>query len=265
MVSQPGKEFYHVDISDVGQPVVKSKKQNGPMVLRWITILIVSSAFFLALKALYLGGLSPHFESYYEEPAGEKRGFGEEEVIVVKDSLIVTSSSADYGVYSSYMSSYPFLDGGILAEPYRDTLINVTNSLSECNYEWSLQGPLNSNSRYSSELIQGASGVGNQYITISPSHYGTYILNITEVYGSDATVGRTLQQTVFVRYVRRELTSLTDSDREEFLDAYYTLWSTNTVDGKGTYGDEYKSLFYFASLHNDGKEGRYGHLAAVSC
>jgi hypothetical protein len=54
-----------------------------------------------------------------------------------------------------------------------------------------------------------------------------------------------------VKYIRRELSSLNDDDREEFLDAFHTLWTTSTTDGKMKYGDAYKSLFYFASLHND--------------
>jgi hypothetical protein len=36
------------------------------------------------------------------------------------------------------------------------------------------------------------------------------------------------------------------------LDAFSTLWKVNTVDGVELYGAEYKSLYYFASIHNDG-------------
>lgn len=57
---------------------------------------------------------------------------------------------------------------------------------------------------------------------------------------------------MWVRYVRRELSSLTDDDREAFLDALVTLWQVNTVDGVKLYGANYKSLHYFASIHNDG-------------
>eukprot|EP01034_Spumella_vulgaris_P043669 gene43669-54251_t len=37
------------------------------------------------------------------------------------------------------------------------------------------------------------------------------------------------KQEVVVKYVRRELSTLTDSDREEFLDAMKTLWDVDTV------------------------------------
>jgi hypothetical protein len=36
------------------------------------------------------------------------------------------------------------------------------------------------------------------------------------------------------------------------LDALVTLWQVNTVDGMKLYGSKYKSLHYFASIHNDG-------------
>ena len=48
----------------------------------------------------------------------------------------------------------------------------------------------------------------------------------------DDSANSILTQTVWVKYVRRELQSLTDDDREEFLDALHTLWEVNTVDGK---------------------------------
>ena len=56
----------------------------------------------------------------------------------------------------------------------------------------------------------------------------------------------------WVKYVRREISTLTDNDREEFLDAFHTLWEVNTVDGMAKYGERYKSIYWFAILHNDG-------------
>jgi hypothetical protein len=40
-------------------------------------------------------------------------------------------------------------------------------------------------------------------------------------------------------------------DREEFLDAYRTLWDVSTSEGVTLYGDRYKSLMYLAMVHND--------------
>lgn len=76
---------------------------------------------------------------------------------------------------------------------------------------------------------------------------------------------------LYVRYVRRELRSLTDADREDFLDALKTLYDVDTVTGtyyivklfllwlpiwyllgQSRYGSSYKSLYYFVSIHVDG-------------
>ena len=53
---------------------------------------------------------------------------------------------------------------------------------------------------------------------------------------------RVLEQNVWVKYVRRELQSLTENDRTEFLDAFHTLWSVNTRNGVERYGDRYRSI-----------------------
>ena len=56
------------------------------------------------------------------------------------------------------------------------------------------------------------------------------------------TTNRVLEQNVWVKYVRRELQSLTENDRTEFLDAFHTLWSVNTKNGVEKYGDRYRSI-----------------------
>jgi hypothetical protein len=80
---------------------------------------------------------------------------------------------------------------------------------------------------------------------------GQYTLSVSESGCDDDNLGRSVEQSVWVKYVRRELMSLTVADRETFLDAFSTLWKVNTKDGVGLYGSEYKSLYYFASIHND--------------
>lgn len=153
----------------------------------------------------------------------------------------------EYGDTSAGKASYPFLADSILLEPSRDNSINITSISDGCKYDWVLTGP--------SELP-----VGDQYIysgsttegslVVAPKTVGTYSLSISEsCSGSDE---RTLAKKAYVKYVRRELSTLTNEDREAFLDAFATLWTVNTVDGKELFGDSYKSLFYFATLHNDG-------------
>ena len=162
------------------------------------------------------------------------------------DELSVTACN-EYGDTSSGKSGYPFMEDAILLEPNRDNYVNITEIVSGCKYDWILTGP----SAYpvdDQDIYSGHTEVGQ--LTVAPKIVGKYNLSISE--SCDNEAGRTLLQTVWVKYVRRELSTLTDSDREEFLDAFATLWTLNTVDGKAKFGETYKSLFYFATLHNDG-------------
>lgn len=43
-----------------------------------------------------------------------------------------------------------------------------------------------------------------------------------------------------LKYVRREIRQLTDSDREAFFDAMETLYRLPTAEGHAMYGDDYK-------------------------
>jgi hypothetical protein len=58
-------------------------------------------------------------------------------------------------------------------------------------------------------------------------------------------------ETVYVKYVRRELDQLTDEDREIFLDAMVTMWKVSTVEGQILFGNDYKSAQYFIQVHID--------------
>jgi hypothetical protein len=94
---------------------------------------------------------------------------------------------------------------------------------------------------------------------------------------------RTLHTSIWVKYVRREISTLTDTDREEFLNALHVLWDVSSkkgsakvravlvhwcliitrkssnrpsfpcvFGGSAQYTDAYKSINYFALVYNDG-------------
>lgn len=50
-------------------------------------------------------------------------------------------------------------------------------------------------------------------------------------------------------YVKREIRSLTVEDRENVLDAMFTMWRVGTKEGRQTYGSEYTGLDRFTSVH----------------
>jgi hypothetical protein len=152
----------------------------------------------------------------------------------------------EYGVVNyDTMFSYPFLAKSVLVEPYRETKFTFSSPVVGCSYSWSLEGVTESIGEF---VLTGTSNDGSFYATAYKP--GEYALKITESC-RDGTSGSFTQE-VWVKYVRRELSNLNDVDREEFLDAFRTLWDVNTLEGQGLYGPRYRSLYFFASLHNDG-------------
>lgn len=165
----------------------------------------------------------------------------------VSNYLVVSSVSDSYGIRNATnMPTYAFLVDSVLVEPYKETIIRLTDPIFGCSYEWYF----NDTSGFA--IVNGTSTDGNIAVTLRKA--GKYSLFVSEKCDDvlDSTSSRRLDKNVWVKYVRRELSSLNEEDRENFLDAFYTLWTVSTVEGKKLYGDRYKSVHYFATLHNDG-------------
>jgi hypothetical protein len=158
--------------------------------------------------------------------------------------LTISSVINDYGLYgSSGMMPYTFLQDSFLVEPYKETKITLDGTTIGCSYDWSF-------TKLSDGEIKSSGTSKGCDIIVTLSSVGEYNLAILEDCGED--LKEVLNMSVWVKYVRRELSKLNNMDREEFLDAFHTLWTVSTVAGKTLYGDRYKSLYYFAILHNDG-------------
>ena len=76
---------------------------------------------------------------------------------------------------------------------------------------------------------------------------GLNTANLTVTLADNTTY--TASRTLFATYVRRSLRSLTDSEREEFFDAFATMITTDRADGVAAYGDSYTSLREFVGAH----------------
>ena len=74
------------------------------------------------------------------------------------------------------------------------------------------------------------------------------VLTVTQSVGSSSYFQT---YTLYCKYVRRELRTLTASDRSDFLDAARTLWETSTVEGRELYGERYRDIYSLAIIHND--------------
>ena len=150
----------------------------------------------------------------------------------------------EYSYQNLSTFDYPFLKEALLFEPYKQTKVTVSglSANAGCIVSWSLSLVSNSTTLQSGNLE-------NNTFSLTPSTVGLHSLEITEKCGDIGD--RNYISPVWIKYVRRELLSLTESDREEFLDALSTLWLIDTVSGQELYGENYKSLQYFATIHND--------------
>jgi hypothetical protein len=158
------------------------------------------------------------------------------------NGLKILSVSNEYGLYDpKFIMNYTFLLDSFLVEPYKESTIVLDSARTGCFYDWSF-------TKVSNGVIVSSGTSKDGYIRVTLETVGEYYLVVLGGCG----VKEYLNISVWVKYVRRELTTLNDIDREEFLDAFHTLWTVSTVDGMELYGDRYKSLYYFAILHNDG-------------
>ncbi|CAM9423712.1 unnamed protein product, partial [Ascophyllum nodosum] len=82
-----------------------------------------------------------------------------------------------------------------------------------------------------------ASGSGIEFAVIL-TWLQEHVVTLEEV-NSAGVVLRHLDETVMVKYVRREIRMLTDVERGELLDSMHQLWVVPLDDGKEMYGDDY--------------------------
>lgn len=161
------------------------------------------------------------------------------------NALMISSVSNEYGIWdSTSMLPYSFLQNAFLIEPHKETNIELVNYGTGCSIQWTLTD---------SSGVASSSGTSlNGNMTVTIKTVGQYSLTAIEECGVTSESVRYLNAVIWVKYIRRELSSLNSQDREDFLDAFHTLWTVSTTAGMKLYGDRYKSMYYFATLHNDG-------------
>ena len=173
---------------------------------------------------------------------------------------------------------YPFLKDALLMEPYRLATVTLRDVPDDCGVNWSLtsyddaavvwegttipaavtaadadtDADADADTAAAADADADADQLPRDVFTVTPTAPGKYHLTVVEKCGTEQTVTRVLEKAVWVKYVRRELMSLTEQDKAEFLDAFRTLWGVNTRDGMAKYGDGYRSIAHFSMVHNDG-------------
>jgi hypothetical protein len=75
---------------------------------------------------------------------------------------------------------------------------------------------------------------------------------VQRYFGADGSTSYTFTFTLAVKYVRREIRTLSENDREKVFDAMLTLYKTNQTEGEALYGSKYISIETFMYYHLSG-------------
>lgn len=177
-----------------------------------------------------------------------------EEDILVKDSLsLYVNASNEYTSLSRPGEAYPFLRDAIVVEPMKATNMTANIATSEDEIQscaWSIRshssGGVYETKNPKTASIVSSESAGKKMIALfpMPSQY-TITVQCSLLSGDSLK----LSQTVQAFYVRRELRSLTDSDRTLFLDSLTVLMKTSTAEGRVRFGKNYKGLDSLVEMH----------------
>ena len=110
---------------------------------------------------------------------------------------------------------YPWLKGFKLIEPHRDTTLAVVRPREGFDYRWEIRAGGSGSSGGVGDVQATATGAVT-IVVLTQLHENVIVLE--EVNG-DGQVTNRLEETVMVKYVRREIRTLTDDERDELLDA----------------------------------------------
>ncbi|CAN0363328.1 unnamed protein product [Pylaiella littoralis] len=138
---------------------------------------------------------------------------------------------------------YPWLRDVKLIEPHRETTLLVSSPRNGYEYIWEVRGV----DAHEADLRTTASGSeAVVFLTVLDEN----MVTVKEV-NSEGKVVRRLDEVVMVKYVRREIRTLTDEEREELLDAMHHLWDVRVDggDGKELYGEDYADIYAISRLH----------------
>lgn len=153
------------------------------------------------------------------------------------DSFSFNAANKYITLYGKIGRHYPWVDAPVL-EPYLESTLTATSYDPEKEYKWTSQADT------SGQTLE----LTGYEIRVTYQKVDSYVVTVKELEGGHLT--RSFTGKILVRYVRRELRGLDDTDRSSFMRAAATLWNVNADDGKETFGTNYRDIEYLASLHN---------------
>ncbi|CAM9286294.1 unnamed protein product [Phaeothamnion confervicola] len=142
---------------------------------------------------------------------------------------------------------YPWLANTKLVEPHRDTFLSVVDAREGHQYYWTLTD------RYGAVTTLSGETLTHQFTELE-----RHTVTLQEVrpaalaeHGRNS-ITRSYTESVMCKYVRREIRSLTDSERNEMLDAMRTLWVVSSEEGRKLWGPDYTDITGLLKFHHLG-------------
>lgn len=127
-------------------------------------------------------------------------------------------------------------DWGHLAEIYRSTRVEASTTVDDCLYGWT---------KVDTHGTETFTGYGDHVEMIFESIGWNGISLLIKCPSTEVTA----TYPVMVKYVRREIRLLNQSDRSTFFDTLYTTYTTEQVDGERAYGKKFRSIKRLVSEH----------------
>ena len=162
-------------------------------------------------------------------------------MLAASDSVFnLAIESPGYGV----VKSVSMLPWDVIAEPFKTQIISITSfsvagkelNLDDFDITWELPNDF---------IVYGNPG------SFELDTIGVYDCTVTATSIKDSEKYSQSFQ-LASKYVRREIRSLTDDDRQLFFDALHEIYSVNSETGKNKYGSKFQTAEYFLFKHLTG-------------
>ena len=223
------------DISYISQPSSCSFFLRKKSVLYSLLVLSIS----VALTISYWNKIDT-LKSVFFTPSA---GFGVEED---DSSISITLLTPGY----SELAVLNYLPWDVVAEPYKDQLLSINYFTDETGTEISMD-EIDETSYSVTWNINGETYTGKEImfrLNLAPQILWQCSVTVSR---SDMVVANR-DFSMAVKYVRREIRSLLDDDRNLFLKTLRLLYDVSTEDGQALYGDKYISAEGLLFRHLNG-------------
>jgi len=163
---------------------------------------------------------------------------GQKQTTVLSTNSLTISIENEYSLRGDpKITAYPWE----IVEPYRDSFLSVSGGQSDSDYVWTITREEDFRSSGYMEIYTGST------ITVQFQTPGKYSVLVQEMVNSE--VVNYLEKSYMCKYVRREIRSLTEEDRNRYFDAVETLMTVSTEEGKDKFGVDYYDKNWFIREH----------------